>query len=198
MVLALEDAFQGERVLVHRPLTIRHPNHFFVQVLYNKPELCLRSEANNSQNTHLQLTDTNLHLLYKTNLNWDILYDDVTTFFQSLLSSVSDVNTCYFHLHLWAAFVLSSRLFSYFCLYSSSNKRKSLALHGSKRSLNHPFRCVFRPSCSSNRSVYPISSNVIQLPCSPLFKYLRLHHAVNSATSSCLSFASGSASFLSR
>ena len=77
--MALEDAFDGERVLVYRSLSIRHPTLFFVRVQYNEPELYLRLKANNSQRTRLQLTYTNLYLLYKTYLNWDVLYDDRIT-----------------------------------------------------------------------------------------------------------------------
>ena len=65
VILVLGDAFEGERVLVNRPLTIRHPSPFFFRVQYSD----LRLEAKNSQSTYLQLTYTNLYLLYKTNLN---------------------------------------------------------------------------------------------------------------------------------
>ena len=73
VILALKDALEGERVLVHRSLTIRHSKIFVVRVQYIEPDLDLRLEADNRQSTHLQLTYTNLYLLYKTNLNWDVL-----------------------------------------------------------------------------------------------------------------------------
>ena len=196
--MVLEDALEGERVLVHRPLALRHLKLFSLRVQYNDPDLYLRLEAKNSQSTYLQLTYIDLYLLYETNLNWDVLCDDRTTLL-SVTITVCSSRQC--------RSVSSSPfgrirniLFPFLILFLvlSSNKRKSLALHGSKRSLNHPFRCVFKSSCSSSRSVYPINSKVIQLPCSPLFRYLRLHHAVKSATSSCLSSASGSTSFWSR
>lgn len=81
VILALEDAFEGERILVHRPLKIRHLTLFFVGIQYSDPGLCLRLEAKNSQSTHLQLTYTNLPYIYsaRRNSTGTFLYDASTT-----------------------------------------------------------------------------------------------------------------------
>ena len=39
VILAFEDTFEGERVVVHRSLALRHLKHVFVRVHYNEPEL---------------------------------------------------------------------------------------------------------------------------------------------------------------
>ena len=56
----------GKRILIRRPLKLRHLKFFSHRVQYNDPDLYLRLEA---KNTYLQLTDTDLYLLYTTNLN---------------------------------------------------------------------------------------------------------------------------------